>query len=63
MSNHLLAEVCPAEQLRAHEHVRLDGALRSVGGPDTDAKVFRENLPSLLLTGLDHAFPQERLLL
>ena len=61
--HYLLAEVCPAYQLHAHEHVRLDGTFWSVGEPDTEAKVFRENLPHLLLVGLDHAFPQERLVL
>ena len=50
-------------QLRVHGRVCLDGTLRSVGEPDTDAKVFRENLPRLLLVGLDHAFPQDRLVL
>ena len=42
-SHHLLAEVCPAYRLRAHEHVRFDGTLRIVGVPDTNAEAFRES--------------------
>ena len=43
--------------------LRVSMCLRSVGEPDPDAKVFRENLLRLLLVGLDHAFPQERVVL
>ena len=58
-----LVQVYPTYQLRAHEHVSLDGAPRNIGEPDPGAKVFRENLLRLFLVGLDHAFPRERLVL
>ena len=41
-----------ADQLRVHDHVRLDG--RSIGEPDTDENVFLEHFLRLLLIGLGH---------